>query len=63
MKKNKMLSIAIAMSLLYPGTVSAINDINNNEKLENSDELIFSQETNDLDQANDAIGSNELAKE
>lgn len=40
MKGRNFLSLAISMFLLSPGTVLAINDINNNEKLENRDELV-----------------------
>ena len=50
MKGRNFLSLAISMFLLFPGTVLAINDINNNEKLENKDELVSSQDVNNLDQ-------------
>ena len=63
MKGRNFLSLAISMFLLSPGTVLAINDINNNEKLENRDELVSSQDVNNLDQDNEEIGRDELAKE
>ena len=63
MKGRNFLSLAISMFLLSPGTVLAINDINNNEKLENRDELVSLQDVNNLDQDNEEIGKDELAKE
>ena len=44
MKGRNFLSLAISMFLLFPGTVLAINDINNNEKLYREENAINESE-------------------